>query len=103
MPLSRAAASAPTKPSSAEPRGGLPGQAEEVQPRDGGGTCVVPDVADLVEHACDVQPRVVGPVTGGPHDRVDVGGAAVGEAGGASGASGQPGPEVEAAPAQASD
>lgn len=92
------AASAPTKPSSAEPRLVCQGS-PRVQPRDVGDARLLPDLP--VDHYTGyVQPAVVGTEPGRPHHCVHRGHAAVREACRAAGEAGQPGAEVDATTAQ---
>jgi hypothetical protein len=81
------------------PAAGLPRQAQEVQARYVGDPGLVPDLP-VDDDAGNVQPGIVGPVAGRPHDRVHVERGAIGEAGGAAGEPFQPRPEADAATAQ---
>jgi hypothetical protein len=74
------------EPEQCRASGGLPGQPEEAEAGHVGDAGLLPDLP-AVDDSRHVQPRVVTAVAGGPYDRVDFGGASVGEGGGAAGES----------------
>src|SRR2546430_7939112 len=76
--------------------GVLPGEAEHVQAGRGRHAPLVHDVSLIVFRLVDVDPRVVRHEPGGPHDGVEVRGAAVGEGHGLPGRARRPGPDPDA-------
>ena len=90
----RNAASFPTQPSSAEPAGVLPRQAQHVQAGGRRHAACVQDAAALVGHVGDVDPRVVGREAGRPHHGVVFRGAAVGKRHRPPGRARRPGPDA---------